>query len=587
MRNRPFTPRQLLCLGLASLAFGGAVRAANVTHVYGSFGGHWSSGVNALSTVVPNDSNLLLGFSVNGVTYSSGLDDASLTSHNVVFSPQVFRALPVNNPPPAGAALVGIASHWGGINQVTAGGAGEVPAHASRPYTHYLEDGTQGLELASAVFNLPATNTGTPPNPPLRVAIDGSQIDPAHIGDGIPDIVVTQMGAPGSSDRFQFYDAAGQPLGTVLAANFALVPIVGRQRWVFYNAANASASFGTNGVRDVRLIALDFAELGITAAMAPRIAELRQTLSGAADPAFIAYNAASLPVVLPQLSLDKTPQGFVVPPQANVFYQLTVNNRATVASKGTLTVTDTLPAGVTFVSASSTGWACAFNAPTLSCTSNLPVAAQSSAAPIDVTLTAPSQPGLVAVPAQVSGGGDPTCPADARCQASASIQVAGPELALTKTIANAQLKPGDTASYTLSARNGSSLTSTSGAVTVSDTLPTGLTATAAAGAGWTCTLGQTITCTNNQPIAPQGAATDIVVSASVDASAQGNLVNSAEVSGGGDAGCPADPRCQASASATVTPTVPATAPLPVPGLAWPALLLTALGLGVLVRRQRV
>jgi len=132
VRNRPFTPRQLLCLGLASLAFGGAVRAANVTHVYGSFGGHWSSGVNALSTVVPNDSNLLLGFSVNGVTYSSGLDDASLTSHNVVFSPQVFRALPVNNPPPAGAALVGIASHWGGINQVTAGGAGEVPAHATR-----------------------------------------------------------------------------------------------------------------------------------------------------------------------------------------------------------------------------------------------------------------------------------------------------------------------------------------------------------------------------------------------------------------------------------------------------------------------
>lgn len=582
MRDNPFTPRLLLGL-LTGLAFGSAAQAANVTHVYGSFGGYWSSGLGAINPVTANDSNVLLGFQSNGQVYSTGVNDAALVSKGVAFSPQVFRALPVRSPPPAGSALVGIAANWGGVNQVAAGAAGEVPANASRHYTHYLEDGTQGLELASAVFNLPATGAT---NPSLSVPIDGSQINPTHIGDGIPDIIVTQMGLPGTSDSFQFYDSTGSPLGTALPANFSAVPSLGLQRWVFYNAAGYGSAFNSNGTRDVRMIALDFADLGITTAtQASRITELRQSLSGAADPAFFAYNAASVPVVVPQLSLSKAPNGFVVPANDAVTYTLTVHNQAAMASNGTVTVTDTLPAGVSFVSASGSGWACTFTAPTLICTSNQTVAAQSSATPISVNLTAPSQPGTLAVPAQVSGGGDATCPSDARCLASASIQVVAPELTMTKTIDKAQLAPGDTATYTLSVRNLSTIAPTSGAITVSDTLPPGLTATAATGAGWTCALGPTITCTSSQAIAPQGAAANILVSATVDASAQGSLVNSAQVSGGSDAGCPGDARCQASAQATVTPAVPAIEPLPVPGLAWPGLALSALGLGVLARRR--
>ena len=42
---------------------------------------------------------------------------------------------------------------------------------------------------------------------------------------------------------------------------------------------------------------------------------------------------------------------------------------------------------------------------------------------------------------------------------------------------------------------------TSGMVTVSDTLPAGLTATDVSGIGWTCTVGVTSTCTQSTPLA--------------------------------------------------------------------------------------
>jgi len=69
------------------------------------------------------------------------------------------------------------------------------------------------------------------------------------------------------------------------------------------------------------------------------------------------------------------------------------------------------------------------------------------------------------------------------------------------------------ATYSLTATN-SGLTATSGTVTVTDTLPVGLTATAISGTGWTCVLG-TLTCTRADVLAAGGSYPVITVTVNV------------------------------------------------------------------------
>jgi uncharacterized repeat protein (TIGR01451 family) len=87
-----------------------------------------------------------------------------------------------------------------------------------------------------------------------------------------------------------------------------------------------------------------------------------------------------------------------------------VNNTLGVApTSGTITVTDTLPAGLTFVSATGTGWTCLNAAGVVTCTSGAVIAAgATSANPITLVVAV----GPTAVPnvtnaATVSGGNEP------------------------------------------------------------------------------------------------------------------------------------------------------------------------------------
>jgi uncharacterized repeat protein (TIGR01451 family) len=95
-------------------------------------------------------------------------------------------------------------------------------------------------------------------------------------------------------------------------------------------------------------------------------------------------------------------------------------------------------------------------------------------------------------------------------------------------------EPGQTgASYTVSV--GSSGTApTSGLVTVLDELPTGLTATAISGAGWTCQL-NLVSCTRIDALSPGLFYPDITVTVSVSADAPPNVVNLVVASGGNGA----------------------------------------------------
>jgi uncharacterized repeat protein (TIGR01451 family) len=75
---------------------------------------------------------------------------------------------------------------------------------------------------------------------------------------------------------------------------------------------------------------------------------------------------------------------------------------------------------------------------------------------------------------------------------------------------------------------------TSGPVTVTDTLPAGLTPTAIGGAGWNCTQ-PSGPCTRSDPLAPGASHPVVTLTVNVAANAPSPVVNLVAVQGGGDA----------------------------------------------------
>ena len=71
-------------------------------------------------------------------------------------------------------------------------------------------------------------------------------------------------------------------------------------------------------------------------------------------------------------------------------------------------------------------------------------------------------------------------------------------------------------------------------MTVVDTLPAGLTATAVSGTGWSCTLA-TLTCTRSDALAAGASYPAVTVTVNVASTAPASVTNTATVSGGGDA----------------------------------------------------
>jgi uncharacterized repeat protein (TIGR01451 family) len=107
------------------------------------------------------------------------------------------------------------------------------------------------------------------------------------------------------------------------------------------------------------------------------------------------------------------------------------------------------------------------------------------------------------------------------------------DLAITKTHTGnfTQGETGDT--YTITVTNIGGLAS-SGAVSVVDTLPAGLTATAISGSGWTTNLG-TLTATRSDVLAAGAGYPPITLVVNVATNAPASMINTATVSGGGDA----------------------------------------------------
>lgn len=109
--------------------------------------------------------------------------------------------------------------------------------------------------------------------------------------------------------------------------------------------------------------------------------------------------------ISPDLAITSTHLGNFTQGATAQTYTLTVTNRGTLASSGTVSVTDTLPAGLTATAISGNGWTTSLSP--LSCTRTDSVTAGSSFSPIIITVdVAANAPSLVTNIATVSTTGD-------------------------------------------------------------------------------------------------------------------------------------------------------------------------------------
>ncbi|MBI5506042.1 MAG: DUF11 domain-containing protein [Deltaproteobacteria bacterium] len=116
---------------------------------------------------------------------------------------------------------------------------------------------------------------------------------------------------------------------------------------------------------------------------------------------------------------------------------------------------------------------------------------------------------------------------------TATTQLNRPDLTVVKSHAGNFVR-GASGNYQVVVTN-SGFGPTSGSVAMTDTLPAGLTPTAASGTGWACSIAsQLVTCSRSDALAASASYAAISIDAAVSQSAGASLVNTASVSGGSE-----------------------------------------------------
>jgi hypothetical protein len=278
-------PLLLLLLPLAPLQGG----AQAVTGVITDYNGYWKTSLSSINPLKPNNSHNLLAFTYNGVQYSTGVDDSKLAAQGESFVQGDFWSLPVGAISGAinGNTKVGFGALYDGVYN----GASNPPPEYG--ISMYLTDGIKGLNIGTCIANLPA---GT-----MNFSI--SNIQPSAIGDGVPDILVTQIADPSgnSFDRYSFINANGVQVGNYKDIVFSNITPIGTWTADFYNAQNPLTLSGgfTQTDRPLRLWAADLSEFGINSSNYASINSFRINLCGNSDVAFVGYNNNSVTITMP------------------------------------------------------------------------------------------------------------------------------------------------------------------------------------------------------------------------------------------------------------------------------------------------
>jgi len=261
-------------------------------------------------------------------------------------------------------------------------------------------------------------------------------------------------------------------------------------------------------------------------------------------------------------------------------YNIVVTNRGPNATDGVITITDLLPTGVSFVSATSgrrgPSWTCGSSGGLVTCTNPGPLTAPSisllhltigaddralgtivnsimvsyagdpNQANNTVTKSTVIKPALVPLPTATVTSTAPTATVTSTPATAAPTIIATPTPTATDTpgvvaatdlsMMNSKLSlftVGVHGVYSLVVTNNGSAT-TNATITVTDQLPNGLSFVSGIGTGWGCAAsGQTVTCISSTPLAPS-TNTAITLTVSVGSAAYPTVTNVATVSYLGD-----------------------------------------------------
>jgi hypothetical protein len=261
-----------------------------VTGAITTYGGYWKSTSDFFNTVKPDNSHDLLAFRFNNVMYSTGVNDALLSLNSEIFVPQIYQSLPIASfsGTPGANTKITLGQMYDGVDN----GPSVPPPVNSIPL--YLTDGVQGLNLGTGVANMPS---GT-------LSFVMPTLNTTALGDGIPDVLITQIAQPtGGVDYYKFTDVNGNLVGDSIAISFSGIDSIGNWTGDFYEASanpvpmTLTASL-TKSDRPIRLWAADLSTFGITSANAANVENFVIRLNGNSDVAFIAYNTG-IGVILP------------------------------------------------------------------------------------------------------------------------------------------------------------------------------------------------------------------------------------------------------------------------------------------------
>lgn len=174
-----------------------------------------------------------MAFQLGSTMYSTGSTVAEniLNANSIAHEQKNFRALPIkdvqglvpSNATTTNPNLIVLA------NKIDGNANAQVPTApgvAGLSVRDVLIDGIRGLNLGTGVTNLPSTAV---------LLFTATNILQSGIGDGVPDIMVSQIAQPtdGSYSIYSFVDAQGDVVGNPVQINFSNVPVIGRYKTDF------------------------------------------------------------------------------------------------------------------------------------------------------------------------------------------------------------------------------------------------------------------------------------------------------------------------------------------------------------------
>ncbi len=214
--------------------------------------------------------------------------------------------------------------------------------------------------------------------------------------------------------------------------------------------------------------------------------------------------------------------------------------QGTTSAAQTVTLTDSGDAPLTISGASITG---DFTIQTNNCSATLATGASCT---ILVTFT-PTTTGALNGTLTVTDNALPSGTQAVTLTGTGTAVASNPVLSITKSHTGNFTQGQANAFYTVLVSNAPGAGPTSGTVTVTETMPSGLTLVSMGGTGWTCSV--IPTCTRTDVLIPGGSYPQITVTVNVGGSATSPQVNAVSVSGGGSA------TANGTDSTVITPTV--------------------------------